>query len=183
MENIVMSDGKWYNDVKVVGAYLGESNEKKTPFFAIEFSDKGVCFEWKAWLTKTPDQKTGKTLQMKNLETLHKIGFCGKDLPDLADDTKQISELFGKTAHPINILVKTEHYTNRDGLPRTTDKVEAVTVSAGKSKMDKAQSVAKFSSMNTGGDLAAIRAQLGANKAQESNVATDANFASDDIPF
>ena len=36
---------------------------------------------------------------------------------------------------------------------------------------------------NTGGDLAAIRAQLGANKAQESNVATDANFASDDIPF
>ena len=119
---------------------------------------------------------------MKNLEILHKIGFAGKDLPDLADESKTISQLFGTPENPINMLVKPETY-DKDGVQKTVYKVDAVTVSAGRSKFDKAQSVAKFSSMNTGGDLAAIRAAMGANKVKEYNVTTDAEFTSDDIPF
>ena len=83
------------------------------------------------------------------------------------------------------MLVKPET-DEKDGVQKTVYKVDAVTVSAGRSKFDKAQSVAKFASMNTGGDLAAIRAALGANKApevKEYNVSTDANFSSNDIPF
>ena len=174
--------GQWFNDVKVIGAYVGESPEKKTPFFALEFNvGENKTYEWKAWLTNTKDQKTGETLKMKNLKILHKVGFAGKDLPDMADPDMTIGQLFGKPEHPINVLVKPEHY-EKDGETKTYYKIEAVTVSQGKSKFDKAQSVATFKSLNTAGDLALIRQRMGANKAEPAQ-AQGESFSSDDIPF
>ena len=162
----IPTEGKWFNDVRISSAYLGESSEKKTPFVALELEcmDGGELsyYEWKGWLTNTVNQKTGKTLQQLVIKTLMQCGFLSNKLSDIADENKSIKELFGATASPINALVKPETY-EKDGETKTVYKVDAITVSEGKAKFSKTQAVTKFASMNIDADMALIRNEVGSS--------------------
>lgn len=175
--------------VKVVGCFTGESLEKKTPYFGVEFetvSDSPQSIYWTAYLTESKfTKKDGKetTLKDENLKTLLALGFQGRSLSDLSDENKQVSDLFLDIADPINVVIEHEEYTTDDGEVKTSAKVKYVNIGyGGPKRFDHKQAVVKFKSVD--GDLLRLKNNSPKPEAapkQEEVVNTD--FVADDIPF
>lgn len=198
-----MRTGK-HKNCKIVGSYMGEANnDKKTPYFALEFqNEQNEYIDWIVWLS---GGESAQDVIKRNLETLAKLGFKGK-LSDLADGSKKISDLFGPAHDIVIVEVEEQPVTNADGTPKlkqdgtpiTRQAVKWVNVGeGGLTKFDHKTAVAKFAGLKFDGLLAEIKSGLGApkNPQQSTGATTPANgqtqaitggtqnFASDDIPF
>ena len=158
-----------YKGMEVVGCYTGESKEKKTPFFAIEFLHK-ASNQYIDWITYLKDD-TPEAIERakKAMQTLKDIGFKGVRLSDLSDVTKKISDLFGPPVAEIEVVVEEEPIMKVDeatgqqvqavdsnGNPKTRGVVKWVNV-GGSSKFDHSQAVAKFNSLKFDSILAGIK--------------------------
>lgn len=185
----MISEGN--HKVKVVGCFTGESAEKKTPYYGIEFETKdGESINWLAYLTDTSFMKGGKetTMKKENMKTLVQLGFCGRSLADLSNTEKKISELFNEV-DGINILVEHEEYTNEEtGEVKTAAKVKFVNVGYGPNKFDHKQAVVKFKSLGLDGELLKLQKELGVkstkkSEPKEETESESTELSADDIPF
>lgn len=182
---------------KVIGCFTGESSEKKTPFYGIEFQTvNGETIYWMAYLTDTSFVKDGEetTPAKENMKTLVKLGFKGRSIADLSDASKPIDELFNDV-EGIKIVVEHEEFDKEDGTTGTSAKVKYVNIGYGPAKFDHKQAVVKFKSLGLDGELLKLQKQLGtkksnagsskANTTQDkgSDAAGDSDFTADDIPF
>lgn len=180
---------------KVVGCFTGEAaNEKKTPFFGIEFqkNETDDTIYWMAYLsTKEFQNRDGKTTTMakENLATLVKLGYKGRGVADMSDESKTVQDLFVEITDNINVVVEEEEYTNDDGELKTVNKVKYVNIGYGSiNKFDHGQAVAKFKSCTFDGLLMSLRKASPSKKAEKSEhdeplPSEDHSFAADDIPF
>ena len=185
--------------VKITGCFVGESTEKGTPFFGIEFTNKNdQSIDWIAYLSDTEfEKKEGKgkiktTPKKENLKTLLKLGFTGNTIADLADDSKTIEELFAPIQDEIRIVVDEEEYTNEEGEVKRVNKVKWVNIGGGVAKLDHKQAVVKMKGISA--DLLKLKRDLGiknepaaevpvTDPAQAGQAAQQAEFASEDVPF
>lgn len=169
---------------EVAGCYIGESSEKKTPFFAIEFKlENGSYIDNTFYLTNTEFEKQGKktTPTKEGLRTLTQLGYKGKSLTDMAKEELGIDDLFVKV-DDISIVVYHEEY-EKDGETKYAAKVKFVNVGKRNvNKLDHKQSVVKFKGYNFDGLLMGLRKDIKVNVKVESE-AQGESFASDDIPF
>lgn len=182
---------------KVVGCYTGESSEKKTPFFGIEFEtiEDQESIYWNAYLSNTKFKKSGKevTLAEANLETLIQLGFKGKRISDLSDESKGFLDLFDIISDTISVVIEHEEYTTDDGEMKTAARVKFVNVGYGNmNKFDHKQAVAKFKSLTFDGELMSLRKKVSAPKKAEPESEAEkpatkpeasADYNDDDIPF
>lgn len=141
-----------HKNVKIVGCFVGESKEKNTPYYGIEFENQdGEFIEHAFYLTeKTKEKQTDLLLDM---------GFKGKQFTDMSDPKFKISDLFGQPVTPIELVIKDEEYTNKEGEIKTKQVVEWVNVGnkVGLSKVDKATAVKIFSNSSLQGLLSQKR--------------------------
>ena len=173
----------------VVGAYLGESAEKKTPYYGIEFQlENNENIDWLAYLTDT--------IKERNLDTLLSLGFKGNKLSDLADTSKKISDLFEFPEEDIKVVIELESY-EKDGEMKEVPRVKFVNIGDRKSnitKFDHKQAVSVLKSHTFDADIQRIKKSgptivkktkpVDAPKtSQEYSIETDTSFTSDDIPF
>lgn len=172
----------------VVGAYLGESQEKKTPYYGIEFMlDSGENIDWLAYLTDGTKER--------NLNTLLSLGFKGSKLSDISDTSKKISDLFEFPEDDIFVVIEMESY-EKDGVTKEVPRVQFVNVGERKTvnKFDHKQAVAVFKSHTFDGDLQRIKKSgpsLPAKKAKPADTpktshemaGPDKDFSADEIPF
>lgn len=185
----MLEEGK-YKVAKVVGCYVPEVAEDKTQSFSIEFElENGQEITWNAYLSDKEFQKDNKTTTMKkeNMRTLVQLGFIGKKVSDLADETKKISELFAPV-DKINVVVEHEEYTREDGSTVNFAKVKYVNVGYGPSKLDHKQAVVKFKSLGLDGELMRLQKELGVKgnapaPQAETTAATPEGFEEADVPF
>lgn len=177
----------------VVGAYLGESSEKKTPYYGIEFQlDVDGNMENIDWIAYLSD----KTKE-KNLDTLLSLGFKGNKLTELADTSKKISDLFEFPEEYIFVVIEMESYEGSDGLMKEKAKVQWVNIGERKNnitKFDLKQAVAVFKSHTFDGDLQRIKKngptivkkekpKDAPKTSQEYANESDTDFTADSIPF
>lgn len=174
---------------KVVGCFTGESSEKKTPFYGIDFEieveGRQESIYWIAYLTSKEFTKDGKktTLAKENIKTLAQLGFAGRSMSDLSDTSKSISELFNPV-EGIKVAIEHEEFTKDDGTTARAAKVKWVNVGYGPSKFDHKQSVVKFKSLGLDGELMKLQKQMGTKKPEPTQQAEpETDFTSDDIPF
>jgi len=176
--------------VKITDKFTGESKEKQTPYFGLEFtteSDESIF--WIAYLSEKAFIKAGKETNMKkeNLATLLKLGFKGKRLADLSDDSKSISDVFEAIQDDISIQVAHEEYDKEDGTKGAKAVIKWVNVGnpASVNKFTKEQAVVKFKDLDA--DLMEIAKTMKAPKKQAEKPpvqeTTNHDFASEEIPF
>lgn len=177
--------------VKIVGCFTGESGEKNTPYYGIEFETlkDEQSINWLAYLTDSKFTKDNKetTLAKENMKTLVKLGFQGRSISDLSDTSKAISDLF-IPVDGISIVVEHEEFTDNQGEIKTAAKVKWVNVGYGPNKFDHKQSVVKFKSLNLDGELLKLQKELGPKKKspaqqQVSSPAEEGDINLDDVPF
>lgn len=175
-----MQAGKY--KVRITGCFTGESAQKKTPFYGLEFTnEQGECIDHIAYLA-------GENVE-RNLETLLKLGYAGRSLADMSDVKKKVADLFPPIQDPIFITVEDEEYTNSEGLARVKQVVKWVNVgNAGPARFDHKQAVVKFGGLTFDGDLARLRGQVAkpapaANAPASNSQAQGQQFTADDIPF
>jgi len=174
-----MKSGKY--KVQITGCFTGESSEKKTPFYGLEFANEaGDCIDHVAWMT----EKTAE----RNVELLCKLGYTGKSLADMSDVKKKVSELFPAIQDPIFITVEDEEYNNAEGLTRVKQAVKWVNVGAsGPARFDHKQAVAVFKGLTFDGDLLRMRNQVAkplpaaAGTAQPGAASSD--YSAENVPF
>jgi hypothetical protein len=173
----------------VVGAYLGESNEKKTPYYGIEFQlENNENIDWLAYLTDNTKER--------NLNTLLSLGFKGNKISDLADTSKSIKDLFEFPEEDIFVVIEMESFEASDGTTKEKAKVQFVNVGERKSnitKFEHKQAVATFKSHTFDGDLQRIKKEgpkLPAKKEKPADtpktsheMAAEKNYTADEIPF
>lgn len=179
----MLSEGT--HKVKIVGCFTGESTEKQTPYYGIEFETKeGETINWIAYLSNSNFTKDGKetTLAKENMKTLLKLGFQGRSISDLSDTSKSVNELFSDVQE-ISVVVEHEEYTKQNGDIGTTAKVKWVNVGYGPQKFDHKQAVVKFKSLNLDGDLLALKKEFGVKTAKQESKPVEPEFNSEDIPF
>ena len=164
-----MQAGK-HKNVKIIGAFLGESKEKKTPYFGIEFQNQdGETIEHAFYLT----EKT----QDRQIETLAKMGYKGKSISDMANPKLKISDLFNAPVEPIELAVIEEEYTTEDGEIKTKTVVQWVNIGSkgGLSKLDHGAAMVLFQSKAFDGLLMQKRKEIPQVQTQ--------NQEQDEIPF
>lgn len=172
--------------VKIASCFTGESSEKKTPYYGIEFEIVGTTQSifWLAYLSDTEFIKNGKktTLKNENLLTLKAMGFKGRSLSDMSDDSKEVSDVFMDIKDDITIMVEHEEYTTNDGEIKTAAKVKYVNIgSQGPARFDHEQARVKFKSVD--GDLLRIMNNGPKPQEAETKPETSESFSSDDVPF
>lgn len=161
------------------GAFLGESKEKKTPYFGLEFKlENGETMESVHYLTETTKER--------NLKVLLDVGFIAAHISDIADESKPMSELF-RPVEDINVIVEMESYQDGEGNDKEKPIIKWVNVGyrSNVAKFDKAQAVKTFKGLSIDGDLARIRKEGPKIAAPKPAAAPPlpANFAQEDIPF
>jgi len=159
--------------VEIVGAFVGESQEKKTPYFGLELETScGEFIEWIAYLT----ENTAK----RNLKLLKDAGYCGKKLSDLSNPKFTIQDLFNPNSN-LTIDVEHEEYTNKDGEIKNKAVVKWFnTGSFGAVKADHKQAVKIFQGTVFDGMLKEIASTVKPKKEEPS---TDSEENDEDIPF
>ena len=166
----------------VTGCYVGESAEKKTPFFSIEFKlENGSYIDNVFYLSKTEYEKNHKTTNVakESLRTLAELGFQGKSLLDMAKEDMGISDLFVPVAD-ISVVVFHEEY-EKDGEQNFAAKVKYVNIGTRQvNKLDHKQAVVKFKGTSFDGILMGLKKETDLVIATES---AQTDFAADDIPF
>ena len=147
-----MKTGK--NKCVIVDMGFGQSKEKQTPFYVIDFeNEEGETIQHVAYLTENTKER--------HLKTLAELGYQGKSLADMASD-KKVSELFPELEEPIFVVVKEEEYTTDSGDIRTKKVVQWVNVGekGGVNKLDHKQAVIVCKSLSFDGDLAQIKSSV-----------------------
>lgn len=183
----MLSEGK--HKVKIKATFTGESEEKKTAYYGIEFEtleEKKESIFWLAYLTETPFIKDGKetNLAVENTKKLVEMGFKGKTFADLSDESKSVSDLFNETE--ITIIVEHEEYADKkSGELKTAAKVKWVnTGSSGPARHTHKEAIVKMKSLNLDGEILRLQKLMGTKK--EKNVETttvETPYNTDDIPF
>jgi len=144
---------------------MGESSEKQTPYFGIEFElESGESIDHVFYLTDTKVKQGNKEVSLKDkqLETLLRMGFIASKITDIADESKSIDDLFGPITDPINLVVAHEEFTTDDGEIKKSAKVKYVNVGykSNITKFDHKQAVAKFSGLNLDGNMMSLRKNM-----------------------
>lgn len=145
---------------KIVSAFIGESPEKKTPYFSVEFEvDNGQggveYLEWVAWLSQAGDKAIAAT--NRHLKTLVDLGFKGDKLSDLADEKKGIEDLFGPASDEIKLVVEVVNYGENNQHEKNEVKFVNVGNQSNLTKFDHKTAVTKFKSLPFDGTLKKLR--------------------------
>lgn len=168
-----------HKGIKIIGCYIGESQEKKTPFFGLELQNKdGDTIEKDFYLTPAT--------QEKNLQMLLDAGYKGKSLSDMADSKLSIDDLFGEPKDEISVTISEESYNDKEGNPRSRNIVQWFNVGfAGKSKADHAQAKMIFKNTSFDGLFSKMKkGEPGPKKEMKQKADEVAQHANeDDIPF
>lgn len=168
-----------HKNVKIVGCYVGESQEKKTPFFGLEIQTEEGTIEKDFFLTSTT--------QEKSIQLLIDAGYKGKSLADMADPKLSIQDLFGESKDELNITVIDEEYTAKDGTSKTRQVVQWFNVGYGnqKSKADLASAKVIFKNSSFDGLFAKMKkGEPGPKQERKNNDKKIAeNAQDDDVPF
>ena len=166
---------------KIVGAFVGESKEKKTPYYGLELElENGESIDSIHYLTEGTKERA--------LKTLVDVGFKMNHIHDLADTSKSIGDLFD-SRDDISVVIELESYQDANGVDKQKPVVKWVNV-GGKgnvTKFDKAQAVRTFAGLTLDGDLARIK-KGGYVPQQKAAPATapaidNPDYAPDQIPF
>jgi ERCC4-type nuclease len=169
---------------KLVGAYVGESKEKKTPYYGLEFEllDGQESIDYTAYLTDATKERA--------IKTLVDLGFKLNHIHDIADTSIAMTDMFD-TKEDINLVIEMESYQDKDGNDKEKARVKFVNVGYKNTvtKFNKTQAVRTFKTMSLDGDLARIR--RGEYKAPEANKkdttakaeTENTDYASENIPF
>lgn len=168
-----------YKKVKIIGCYIGESQEKKTPYFGLEIQTDEGTIEKDFYLTPNT--------QEKNIQILLDAGYKGKSLTDMADPKLSIDDLFGIPKDELNITVAEESYDDKEGNPKTRMVVQWFNVGYGgqKSKADHAGAKMIFKNTSFDGLFAKMKkGEPGPRKEKEvKDKHIEENAHSDDVPF
>lgn len=187
-----------YKALKVLSAYIGESPEKKTAYFEIEFElENGETISWIAWLSTATDK--GIAAANRHVETLKKLGYKSDKLSDMADEKKSIEDLFGKPEDEVKLVIEVETYGDHGDKERSVVKFVNVGEMSGLTKFDHKQAVAKFKSLPFDSTLKKLKAgeklpprEKAEKKETPKNSGSDAGsstvenaegFGGDDLPF
>lgn len=189
-----METGK-HENVKIIGCGTGESSEKKTPYFTVEFeNDSGESIESIHYLSENAKNRS--------LELLAQLGFKGKRISDLSNSKLKISDLFGEPDAPISITVEEEQIV-KNGEPQWKDEAQTIPKMrklvkwvnvgdvGGISKFDYEQAVVTFKELAVDGDLMEIMksrkkktsSKPAAAEKPKTETAKNDDFADDEIPF
>ena len=159
---------------RIVGCYLGESAEKKTPYFALELRlESGEQIDFVAWLT----EKTTAS----HFTALVECGFLGTKLEDLANPKLTVPDLF--ESKEVNAMVGHETYISKTG----EEKVKAVVKflgdgNSGLKRFTHEEAIVKFKSYSFNGELMSIMKNMGIKKpAPKVEVVKD--FEESELPF
>ncbi len=168
-----------HKGIKIIGCYIGESKEKKTPFFGLEFeNDEGETIEKDFYLT----EKT----QENNIQLLMDAGYKGKSLADMADPKLSVSDLFGPAKDEMSVTVIEEPYTDGEGNEKTRIAVQWFNVGyKGKTKADHQTAKQIFKNSSFDGLFAKMKkGEPGPKKAMEEKAKNVAeNAVDDEVPF
>jgi hypothetical protein len=170
-------------DVKIVGFLVGESKEKKTPYYEIEFENKEgeTIYSQHYYSTKEFTKQDGSKSNMvkENQELLINMGFKGKSESDMADESKSVSDLFNLVDGGIAVFIEAEEFTTDSGEVKTSNKVKYVNAGGGRARIDKAAAVKTFAGF--AGNLMQAR-QASKVVAVEAPV-ENSEVSEDEIPF
>lgn len=182
---------------KVLAAYLGESPEKKTPYFEIEFELKdGTSIGWVAWLSTASENAIAAA--NRHIQTLKKLGYKRDKLSDMADEKLGIEDLFGQPEDEIKLVIEMETYeAGGETKERAIVKFVNIGYDSGLTKFDHKQAVTKFKSLPFDGTLKKLKAGEKLPPAPKKDKSEDktppagsentagagADFGADDIPF
>ena len=163
-----------HKNVKIVGCFTGESKEKKTPYYGIEFENQqGESIEHVFYLSEKTKER--------NVDTLIQMGFRAKKISDLSNPKMTIPEIFGEPLDEISLVVVDEEYTNKEGEVKTKQVVQWVNVGnlGGASKVDHPTAVKIFDSSSLQGLLASKRQGKPTPKPMNTEKLVD----NEDLPF
>lgn len=134
---------------KVVGAWLGVSAKKETPYVRLQCEmAEGEDLTHTLWLTdKTKD---------RSFASLKRYGFVAKKISQIGefeDGADAAKAMFEHKKEPISVVVLTEPYTNKDGNEVEITKIESISGMGFQPKLDANQKVKfkKFDLMFTSG--------------------------------
>lgn len=176
---------------RIVACDSGAVGTNKTPlaklFFKLE--ETGKTLPWTGWFSDKVNQKTGKTYTELVIEKLIECGFTGKCVSEMSNPNAVISDLFD-TDKVWNLDI--DHQTDKDG--KKTEYFEVNWINdpekTGTSKLDHVEAISVFKGMNLGGQIAKLRKgakptpkKKPVKKEADYNIASDASFTADDIPF
>ena len=174
-----------HKKIKIIGCYVGESQEKKTPFFGLEFkNEEGETIEKDFFFSADKQDYNEKIVQQ-----LIDAGYKGKSLADMADPKLSIADLFGEPKDELNITVKEESYLDKDQNPKTRQAVQWFNVGYGgqKSKADHAGAKMIFKNSSFDGLFAKMKKEgpkpKEAKAPKESMQADVPLHSDDDVPF
>ena len=142
------------NKCVVVDMGFGQSKEKQTPFYVLDFEDEeGETIQYIAYLTEGTKER--------QLKVLAELGYQGKSLADMASD-KPVSDLFPELEEPVYVVVEEEEYTNNEGEIKKRKIAKWVNVGdkGGVSKLDHKQAVIVCKALSFDGDLAQLRSKI-----------------------
>jgi len=171
-------------DAKVIGSFLGESKEKKTPYVGLKFqyeqgADGIKTIEWVGYLSPGNHE-----VKDRNIETVVKCGFLGRSLADLA------GEFNFADVKNIQIVIEHEEYINTAGESKLRPRVKWVNVGSGfYEKFDKTEAVQKIGG-RFDGDLMRFRrtttnpmSQQPSGESKALNQGNGQLLTTNDVPF
>lgn len=145
-----------YKVEKILSAFIGESPEKKTAYFQLEFElENGETIDWVAWLSTATEK--GLEAANRHIETLKKLGYKSDKISDMADEKKSIEDLFGAPEDEVKVVTEVETYGEHGQHERAIVKFVNVGEVSGLTKFDHKQAVAKFKSLPFDGTLKKLK--------------------------
>ena len=169
---------------KIIGCFVGESKEKKTPYYGIEFENQeGESIEHAFYLSDKTKEK--------NIALLIEMGFVGKSFADLANPKFTVDQLFATIQDDINVVIDEEPYQRADGTTGLKKIVKWVNVgSIGLSKADYATAVMIAKNNSFEGLIVEFRKNKKTSrqvtmeaKEKRQEASEPLNATSDDVPF
>ena len=175
-----------YKDIKpgkyeavAIGGQFTQSSEKKTPCVAVlfEFECEGNTEQlwWTGWLSPAAIERT--------IETLANIGY-DEEKGHLSDGSIPAAHFSG---NKVQIVIDEEHYTAKDGSPKTSMKIKYVNKLGGSSpfggSQDPNQIKSMLASVNLKAQMKAARAKLGLKNAPDKGPQPPKFDTTEEIPF
>lgn len=166
-----------YKVQSITDCFIGESSEKKTPFFCLNFKlENGETIPWQVYLSAEFKSDAHRKMAIQNMETLAKLGFKGNHISDLAEGS--VSDLFDQIEDEIFVVIEMESYETKDGQQKERPRVKFVNVGAGGfTKMDKKQAAVVLKSMSYDAFLTTAKTGI------KPNVKKSPDLSSEDVPF
>ena len=157
---------------KIIGCFTGESKEKKTPYYGLEFElEDNQTIDFVAYLTENTYER--------QIQTLIDVGYVGKKMASLSNPELTIEDMFNDVG-PISLVIEHEEYTTDKGEIKKKAVIKWVNMSGGPAKFDYEQSVKTFKGLSFDGHL--MRMNKGAKKVEPKALVPEV-IEDDDIPF